>query len=130
VESPPSPVAIDADEEGVQTILANLVDNAIKYTPSGVIALRRWAAGEAVVLQVADTGIGIPPEYEARSFERFYRVDQARTRGVGGTGLGLSIVKHLMQAFRGDVRVESQPGKGTLFELRFPAHKAEGENSP
>lgn len=120
VEPPARPLSINVDEEGLQTILANLVDNAIKYTNQGSISVRWWSENKTAILQVRDTGIGIREHDLGRIFERFYRVDQARTRGVGGTGLGLSIVKHLVQAFRGDVSVESEVGRGTMFEVRLP----------
>lgn len=120
VAPPPQPLAMQIDEEGLQTILANLVDNAIKYTSRGSITVAWRAEHETAIIQVRDTGIGIRQADQARIFERFYRVDQARTRGIGGTGLGLSIVKHLVQAFRGDVSVESELGRGTVFEVRLP----------
>jgi two-component system phosphate regulon sensor histidine kinase PhoR len=119
-EAPPTPLAIDIDDEGLQTILANLVDNAIKYTNKGSVTVRWWSESETAIVQVRDTGIGISEADQSRIFERFYRVDQARTRGVGGTGLGLSIVKHLVQAFRGDVSLVSRWGVGSKFEVRLP----------
>jgi two-component system phosphate regulon sensor histidine kinase PhoR len=119
-EPPAAPLAMEIDEEGLQTILANLVDNAIKYTSGGSVTVRWWSDGETAIIQVRDTGMGIREVDQARIFERFFRVDQARTRGVGGTGLGLSIVKHLVQAFRGDVGVQSQIGVGSTFEVRLP----------
>jgi two-component system phosphate regulon sensor histidine kinase PhoR len=107
-----------ADREEIQTLLGNLVENAINYTPSGgrvTVSCRRdgnWAR-----IDVADTGIGIPRELQVRIFERFYRVDKARSRRVGGTGLGLAIVKHLVQAFGGRIEVASEPGKGSTFSV-------------
>ena len=131
VEPPPQPLVINIDEEGLQTILANLVDNAIKYTNHGSVSVKWWSESETAILQVRDTGIGIREQDQGRIFERFYRVDQARTHGVGGTGLGLSIVKHLVQAFRGDVSVESEVGRGTVFEVRLPLfHGGESPTSP
>jgi two-component system phosphate regulon sensor histidine kinase PhoR len=110
-----------ADEEGVRTILNNLVDNAIKYTPpEGSVRVSFASQGDFVTLEVRDTGIGIALKDQARVFERFYRVDKARSREVGGTGLGLSIVKHLAQAFGGSVGLESQPGKGATFRVSLP----------
>lgn len=114
-------VAARADEEGLRTILDNLVDNAIKYTPEGGQVTIRWRAeSESAALEVEDTGIGISPKDQTRVFERFYRVDKARSRELGGTGLGLSIVKHLAQAFGGSVGLESQKGKGSKFLIRLP----------
>ncbi len=110
-----------ADEEALAQILDNLVDNAIKYTPPGGSVCVSWHKdNDHVCLQVKDTGIGIPEPDLQRIFERFYRVDKARSRELGGTGLGLSIVKHLAQAMQGTVRAESQVGKGTTFSLSLP----------
>jgi len=110
-----------ADEEAVSQILDNLVDNALKYTPEGGRIGVRWHAEDGqVCLEVADTGIGIPERDLPRIFERFYRVDKARSRELGGTGLGLSIVKHLAQAMHGSVRAESRLGQGTTFFVRLP----------
>lgn len=121
VTPPANPLHVKADEEGVYTILSNLVDNAIKYTPSGGSVEIRWQPdGKSVVVSVADTGIGIAPEHQARVFERFYRVDKARSRELGGTGLGLSIVKHLAQAFGGQVGLSSKVGVGSIFSIRLP----------
>lgn len=110
-----------ADEESLDQILDNLVDNALKYTPEGGTICVRWQADNGSVrLEVADTGIGIPEQDLARIFERFYRVDKARSRQLGGTGLGLSIVKHLVQAMRGEVNAVSCQGKGTTFRITLP----------
>ncbi len=120
---PPSngPAAARADEEAVREILDNLVDNALKYTPDGgTIRLRWWAEADTCCLEVRDTGIGIPENELPRVFERFYRVDKARSRELGGTGLGLSIVKHLAQAMQGSVRAASDVGKGTTFTVTLP----------
>lgn len=109
------------DQEGLRAILDNLVDNAIKYTPAGGSVRINWTASpEEVCLEVTDTGIGIPPEHQARVFERFYRVDKARSREMGGTGLGLSIVKHWVQLFKGRIQLASQQGKGTTFRVWLP----------
>lgn len=110
-----------ADQGAVEQVIGNLLDNAIKYTPAGGrITLSVEAQGHGVVVRVADTGMGIPDEDQARIFERFFRVDRARSRALGGTGLGLSIVKHLVQAMGGDIFVESELGRGSTFELRLP----------
>jgi two-component system phosphate regulon sensor histidine kinase PhoR len=109
------------DEEGLAQILDNLVDNAIKYTPNqGRITVRWREIGEHAEMEVEDTGFGIPEADLPRVFERFYRVDKARSREMGGTGLGLAIVKHLCQASRGSVKVESDLGKGTKFTVSLP----------
>jgi two-component system phosphate regulon sensor histidine kinase PhoR len=110
-----------ADPEAVQEILDNLVDNAVKYTPEGGrIRVCCHAEDGVVCFQVEDNGIGIPEQDLPRIFERFYRVDKARSRELGGTGLGLSIVKHLAQAMHGSVGVSSEVGKGTTFTVRLP----------
>ncbi len=120
-EPPLEPAVAAADEEALAGILDNLVDNAIKYTPSlGTITLRWYAKDHHAIIQVADTGVGIPEKDLPRIFERFYRVDKARSRELGGTGLGLSIVKHLVQALDGTVNAESQLGQGSTFTVRIP----------
>jgi two-component system phosphate regulon sensor histidine kinase PhoR len=110
-----------ADAEAVEQILDNLLDNAVKYTPEGGRVSLRWRREEdQVCLEVSDTGIGIPASDLPRIFERFYRVDKARSREMGGTGLGLAIVKHLTQALRGSVHAASRPGEGTTFTVCLP----------
>src|SRR5439155_21338651 len=114
-------VAAWADEEAVHQILDNLVDNALKYTPPGGRIWVRWRSADGqVCLEVEDTGIGIPEQDLPRIFERFYRVDKARSRELGGTGLGLSIVKHLVQAMQGNVHATSRLGQGTTFHVQLP----------
>lgn len=111
-----------ADPEGLSTLLGNLIDNAIKYTPAGGTIIVETALHDATLsLSVSDTGVGIPAEDLNRVFERFYRVDKARSRALGGTGLGLSIVKHLAATFGGNVGVSSELGRGSTFTARFPA---------
>jgi len=110
-----------ADEEALAEILDNLVDNAVKYTQeSGSIRVRWRADANRVSLSVEDNGPGIPARDLPRIFERFYRVDRARSRELGGTGLGLSIVKHLAQAMGGSVRVTSEVGTGTTLTVCLP----------
>jgi two-component system, OmpR family, phosphate regulon sensor histidine kinase PhoR len=118
---PTHPVVVMADEEALAEILDNLVDNAIKYTPDGGAITLRWSRdnGEAV-LHVEDTGVGIPEKDLPRVFERFYRVDKARSRELGGTGLGLSIVKHLISSLGGSIAATSQLGGGSTFTVRLP----------
>ena len=114
-------ILVRADEEGLRQILSNLVDNAIKYTPAGGrVTVDCRAEGGSAIIEVADTGVGIPQEHHDRLFERFYRVDKARSRELGGTGLGLSIVKHLSQSMGGSVTVASQVGNGSRFTVRLP----------
>lgn len=114
-------LAIRGEEESLRQILDNLINNAVKYTPAGgkvVVAVRR--RDNSVELTVADTGVGIAPEHHPRLFQRFYRVDKARSRELGGTGLGLSIVKHLCGTMGGSVAVESEVGKGSTFCVSLP----------
>ena len=114
-------VQVSADEEGVRQIIDNLIDNALKYTPDGGRVTVACHCDDAMVtIEVRDTGVGIGPDFLPRVFERFYRVDKARSRELGGTGLGLSIVKHLAQSFAGGVDVESEVGKGTVFTVKLP----------
>jgi len=116
-----------ADPQAVEQILTNLLDNALKYTPAGGrICVSTEEAGKFVRVRVRDTGIGIPASDLGRIFERFYRVDKARSRELGGTGLGLSIVKHLVQQLGGEIRVESEVGRGSTFSFTLPS--AEPQN--
>jgi two-component system, OmpR family, phosphate regulon sensor histidine kinase PhoR len=118
----PAPDALVwCDVEAVSQVLSNLLDNAIKYTPSGgAITVGAHPADRFVELYVRDTGAGIPAEDLPRLFERFYRVDKARSRELGGTGLGLSIVKHLVALHGGSVRVESRVNEGSTFFFTLP----------
>lgn len=119
--TPPADESVWADEEALGEILDNLVDNGLKYTPAGGRIRVGWFPdGDQVCVEVADTGIGIPERDLPRIFERFYRVNKARSRELGGTGLGLSIVKHLVQAMRGTVRATSTVGQGTTFRVCLP----------
>jgi signal transduction histidine kinase len=103
-------------------LVRNLVDNAIRYTKAGgEIDVRVTSDNDAVTLRVADTGVGIPTKDLPRVFERFYRVDRARSRDTGGTGLGLAIVKHVAENHGGSVEVRSELGNGSTFEVRLPA---------
>jgi two-component system, OmpR family, phosphate regulon sensor histidine kinase PhoR len=110
-----------ADRRAVEQILTNLLDNAIKYTePGGEIEIAVEGLADCVRVSVCDSGIGIPQRDLGRIFERFYRVDKARSRALGGTGLGLSIVKHLVQSLGGRISVESQLGVGSTFHFDVP----------
>ena len=114
-------VSVMGDTDRLKQLLLNLVDNACKYTPKGgrvILGLRR-AEGWAV-LTVTDTGIGIPAQDLPHIFERFYRVDKARSRAAGGAGLGLSIVQWIVQAHGGKIGVQSEPDKGTTFTIHLP----------
>jgi len=106
----------------ISLLVRNLVDNAVRYTkPGGRIDVGVSSSDGTVVLTVADTGVGIPSRDIGRIFERFYRVDRARSRETGGTGLGLSIVRHVIENHRGTIDVRSELGRGTTFEVRLPA---------
>ncbi len=106
----------------LEQAIVNLVDNAVKYSESGqTVSVRAEKISEEVVIKVIDEGSGIPREHLDRIFERFYRVDKARSRKVGGTGLGLAIVKHIVSAHGGRVTVQSFPGKGSTFSIYLPA---------
>ncbi|MCK6448561.1 MAG: cell wall metabolism sensor histidine kinase WalK [Planctomycetes bacterium] len=115
------PATVRADEEGLRQLVGNLLDNALKYTPAtGSVGVRIVTEEEDVRLDVTDTGIGIEPRDQERIFERFYRVDKARSRELGGTGLGLAIVKHLALSYGGTISLESVPGRGSTFRVRLP----------
>ena len=115
--------AVVTDRERLRRILENLVDNAVKYTPAGGHVVVTTSAGPdgSVRIEVKDDGTGIEAEHRERVFERFYRVDKARSRELGGTGLGLSIVKHLAESIGAQVTLESEPGKGSTFTVLLPA---------
>jgi two-component system phosphate regulon sensor histidine kinase PhoR len=117
---------VAADNRRLQEVLQNLLDNAIQYTlPGGKIVLSAETRGDEVIFTVADTGIGIPQADQPRIFERFYRVDVARSREAGGTGLGLSISKHLVEAHGGRIWVESDVGVGSKFHFAVPVFDPE-----
>jgi two-component system sensor histidine kinase SenX3 len=109
------------DEPLLVVALHNLISNAIQYSPKGSrIGIGVSNNNGIVEIAVTDQGVGIPEEDLDRVFERFYRIDAARSRHTGGTGLGLSIVKHVVQNHGGDIRVWSQPGSGSTFTVRLP----------
>ncbi len=114
------PVEVLADRGRIEQVLANLLDNALKYTERGGVSLTLGGDAERAWCVVEDTGVGIPEEEQARIFERFYRVDKARSREMGGTGLGLAIVKHILAQHRGEISVESAPGRGSRFRFELP----------
>lgn len=116
------PLLIRGDEPQLESAIGNLVENAVKYShDGGRVQVRRRVDGNSVEVMVVDQGIGIPTRDLDRVFERFYRVDKARSRETGGTGLGLSIVRHVATNHGGDVLVSSQEGEGSTFVLRLPA---------
>ncbi len=122
-----APVPVEGDSEAIRELVDNLLSNAIKFTPEGGrVDVRLAVEGPNAVLTVEDTGIGIAPEDQGRVFERFYRVDKARSRQLGGTGLGLSIVKHVALAHGGNVALRSSPGRGSTFQVQIPLRRTAG----
>ena len=114
-------VYVSGDSEALSQLISNLVENAIKYSPAqSTVMMRVEREKNLVVIRVEDNGIGISAEEQQRIFERFYRVDPARSREMGGTGLGLSIVKHIADVHDGSVEVTSEEGKGSIFTVRLP----------
>ena len=132
VDVPEEPVPHVFDREHVETILANLLSNAVKFTPEGgrvAVRLRRGEAG-AAVLEVVDTGVGVPSEAVPHLFDRFYQVDDAPTRWAEGTGIGLALVRELVEAHGGRITVASTPGQGTTFTAVLPASDPVGPLAP
>jgi two-component system, OmpR family, phosphate regulon sensor histidine kinase PhoR len=116
---------VNADRRRLEQILINFVDNAIKFNhPGGAVTVLALDSEESQIIKVSDTGPGIPPEHLPRVFERFYRVDKARSREAGGTGLGLAIVKHLALAHGGEAYVASEVGAGSEFSIKLPRRGA------
>ncbi len=116
------PLPLSGDRDKVHQVFVNLIDNAIKFNkPEGMIVLSADQSPKGVVITIEDTGIGIPEESLGRIFERFFRVDKARSKELGGTGLGLAIVKHIMEAHGGHATCQSTPGQGSRFSVFFPA---------
>jgi signal transduction histidine kinase len=114
-------VIVRGNDHQLSLMIRNLIDNAIRYTPSaGTITLDVHREGSDAVVEVNDSGVGIPLEAQARIFERFYRVDRARSRDMGGTGLGLAIVKHVVELHGGNISLDSELGRGTRFTIRIP----------
>lgn len=118
-----------ADPEGLRTIIDNLIVNAVNYTkPGGWVVVRSRETDGLACFEVEDNGVGIAKEYQTRIFERFFRVDRARSRELGGTGLGLSIVKHLCQLFGGNIKVQSQFGQGSTFTVSLNTSSLEQDS--
>ncbi|MBQ2701007.1 MAG: GHKL domain-containing protein, partial [Clostridia bacterium] len=113
-----------ADASKLTQVAYNIIDNAIKYTqPGGRVRVSMEKIGRNVTIMVKDNGPGIPQKDQAHIFDRFYRVDKARSRETGGTGLGLSIVHQIVMLHGGEITVESQEGKGSLFRVELPVHQ-------
>ncbi len=125
------PVLAEVDMALIEQALVNLIDNAVKYCPEKArITIDAAALADEVVIRVADNGTGIPKKAQARLFERFYRVDHARSRQLGGTGLGLAIVKHIAQLHGGRVSIDSTVGKGSTFFIQLPSPDSQVHASP
>ncbi len=121
---PAKEMELYGDRQNLSQLVDNLIDNAMKYTiDPGTIAISLKAVNQMAVLEVKDSGIGISPQYQKRVFERFYRVDKARSQSLGGTGLGLSIVKNIVEKHGGLVSVKSQLGSGSTFKVELPMEK-------
>ena len=120
----PSGLEVDGDRTLLVTALSNLVENAVAYSPRDAsVSVTRRRVGDTVEIAVTDRGIGIAPQHQTRVFERFFRVDPARSRATGGTGLGLAIVKHVLANHGGHVRLWSSPGAGSTFTMCLPARE-------
>lgn len=117
-------ISISANRDYIKQIMLNLVDNAVKYTPSdGKVNVSIFKDGGNIVIKIKDNGMGIPEEDIDRIFERFYRVDKARSREIGGTGLGLAIVKHIVIQLQGTINVESKVNEGSTFTVKLPIER-------
>ncbi|SMC91729.1 two-component system, OmpR family, sensor histidine kinase SenX3 [Kibdelosporangium aridum] len=124
----PSGLLVDGDRTLLVTALSNLLENAVAYSsPGSPVSISRRMHDGYVEIAVTDRGIGIADEHQQRVFERFYRVDKARSRVTGGTGLGLAIVKHVAANHGGEVKLWSKPGTGSTFTLRIPARRVNGD---
>jgi two-component system sensor histidine kinase VicK len=112
---------IMGDKDRIEQVIVNILSNAIKYTSeNGKIEVSLKRDGDSILIKVADNGIGIPKEDLPRLFERFYRVDKARSRMLGGTGLGLSIARQIVEAHKGKIRIQSEYGQGTQVFINLP----------
>ncbi|MCD6292243.1 MAG: HAMP domain-containing protein [Deltaproteobacteria bacterium] len=130
LSEPDTELEILSDAGFIDQAITNILDNAIKYTSScGQVTVTLQLIATEIVIAVQDTGIGIEPQDRERIFERFYRVDKARSRELGGTGLGLAIVRHIVLAHKGRIEVESQSGRGTTFRVILPLYKQLTQNS-
>jgi signal transduction histidine kinase len=115
---------IRGDPDRLRQVLLNVLDNSLKHTATGSVTLKLKSVGKEVIIEVRDTGEGIPPEHLPHVFERFYRVDKARTREQGGTGLGLSIAKSIIDAHGGRIDLHSTPPQGTTCVITLPRSAA------
>jgi signal transduction histidine kinase len=120
VDAPEEVITLETDAGKARHILVNLLSNAVKFTERGAVTLRVRQQGDAVVFDVIDTGIGIPSDQVDRIFDPFWQVERPNTRRAGGTGLGLSVSRRYARLLHGDIRVESEPGRGTQFSVVLP----------
>lgn len=130
---PPDPVLVELDPLRLEQVFYNLLDNALKYSDEGktvVFGILPPDGGDQVRFFVRDAGVGIPSDKIGHIFQRFYRVDRARSRDMGGTGLGLAIVKHIVQLHGGEVHAESQAGKGTTIHFQLPRQHPQAKSHP
>ena len=117
---------VNGDRERIEQVITNIVSNAVKYTPDGgKIDMLVGTSGKNVFVRVTDNGIGIPEKDLPRLFDRFYRVDKARSRESGGTGLGLSIAQEILNQHKGRIEISSEYGKGTSVLITMPAAEAQ-----
>jgi signal transduction histidine kinase len=120
-ESQSEPLPVYGDTEALRRLFLILIDNAVKYTSEGgSVRVRLWAEDDCMVASVADSGIGITEDDQRHIFDRFWRADKVRSRGMGGAGLGLSIAKWIIDRHNGTVHVASKPGQGSTFTVRIP----------
>jgi heavy metal sensor kinase len=121
LELPSKAITMNGDDQAIHRLLLILLDNAIKYTPNaGQVVLALEARGDQAYIKVEDSGIGVAPQDLPRIFDRFWRADKTRSRSMGGAGLGLSIAAWIVKSHHGDISVESEAGKGSVFIVRFP----------
>jgi two-component system, OmpR family, sensor histidine kinase SenX3 len=131
LREPPHRLTVMGDRRQLTSAVHNLLDNAIKYSPPGsTVRVSAEPHGSSARLVVADEGMGIPRRDLERVFERFYRVDRARSRDTGGTGLGLAIVRHVASNHGGEISVESREGEGSTFTLTLPVGDPSGTSAP
>lgn len=124
IESENGSIEVKADYNRLKQVLINLIDNAVKYSePDTTVIVKLYQQEESAIIQILDKGYGIPLQHQARIFERFYRVDEARTSSTGGCGLGLSIVKTLVEGMDGSVTVRSRLSEGSVFTITLPAYR-------
>jgi heavy metal sensor kinase len=125
IDSASQPIEVKADYNRLKQVLLNLIDNAVKYSePETPVTVKIQQQGDEAIIQVCDQGYGIPLQHQSRIFERFYRVDEARTSSTGGCGLGLSIVKTLVEGMGGNVTVRSRLGEGSMFIITLPVYSS------